>query len=445
MIMSFSDIGNCFGLDFSALQVKSDIKLTPEQEQVLRELKDFTLFSNKRLFALNGIAGSGKSTLLIAFIQWLESENKEDYISVSPTNKACKNLRTKAQKVGLNIQTKTVASLLQQKPKLNKVTGLEEFLCASTVDLSDYSLVLLDEYSMLCESDFETLLDKARMHDLKIILVGDRDQLPPVGESQSVVATSSLIDCRSDLNTVVRYEGQLAQVVEEIRTGRDGYYKFSDGEGIKVQNFNAWVEQATYLIRSQDFAKNSDYARILAWRNKTVDSWNRLMRQQLWGNNCEQFLPGDRLIAKKPLFRHGGGDEWRIIVENSEELVVIDSQVKKTQVLGQEYYYYEVKAKSEEPKPQLTLFVIHEFSAEKLQQHCTDLKNHKQWKDYGDLRKVFDSIGYSYCLTVHKSQGSTISNTLLDIGDINASRYQRRQLAYTALSRTSEKAYILAS
>ena len=57
-------------------------------------------------------------------------------------------------------------------------------------------------------------------------------------------------------------------------------------------------------------------------------------------------------------------------------------------------------------------------------------------------RKSFD---YGYAITVHKSQGSTFTDTFIDMKDINccSDDETRRQLQYVALSRTQRNAVIL--
>ena len=56
-------------------------------------------------------------------------------------------------------------------------------------------------------------------------------------------------------------------------------------------------------------------------------------------------------------------------------------------------------------------------------------------------KKSFD---YSYAITTHKSQGSSLDNVLVDMRNINSCSDEnvRRQLQYVALSRTRKDALI---
>ena len=68
--------------------------------------------------------------------------------------------------------------------------------------------------------------------------------------------------------------------------------------------------------------------------------------------------------------------------------------------------------------------------------------------DYGDdevrKAKVTKDLDYGYCLSVHKSQGSTYDNVFINLNDILRCRtiLDRNRLLYVALSRASKKVFI---
>jgi len=68
------------------------------------------------------------------------------------------------------------------------------------------------------------------------------------------------------------------------------------------------------------------------------------------------------------------------------------------------------------------------------------------WKEWQN--KIIDSIAqlnYGYCITVHKSQGSTFNNVYIDIADIfeNKSKDEVLKCLYTAITRTSDSLELL--
>jgi hypothetical protein len=68
------------------------------------------------------------------------------------------------------------------------------------------------------------------------------------------------------------------------------------------------------------------------------------------------------------------------------------------------------------------------------------------WKEWQN--KIIDSmaqLNYGYCITVHKSQGSTFNNVYIDIADIfeNKSKDEVLKCLYTAITRTSDSLELL--
>ena len=69
----------------------------------------------------------------------------------------------------------------------------------------------------------------------------------------------------------------------------------------------------------------------------------------------------------------------------------------------------------------------------------------KLWKFvYNNYIDIFADIDYGYCITVHKSQGSTFSNVFLDLNNIVKHNFSdKRQCVYTGITRASKKLNIL--
>ena len=190
-----------------------EITLTKSQALALEKLKEF-VNSNKKYFRLSGYAGTGKSFTIAQFMQWLQKQ-KINFVAGSPTNKAVKNLIKLASENEISIEAHTVAQLLGQQPELNETTGKEEFLTGDS-KIGDYDLVILDEFSMISEANFKDIDYEVNHKNTKVIFVGDPAQLPPVGEKYPIVAKFPMVE--ANLDEVVRYDGTIAHVAEQIRT-----------------------------------------------------------------------------------------------------------------------------------------------------------------------------------------------------------------------------------
>lgn len=446
-------------LNLTSLDVQSEsipviredfqFSLTGDQQLALNQLKSFTQ-SQYKFFRLTGYAGTGKSFLMCRYIKWLLSEGIT-FVAACPTNKAAKSLRNLADEAGLDLEVKTVAQLLGQQPELNEETGKEEFLVTGEADLTGYNIVIVDEFSMLNQDNFKEIVTAARSSLLaKVVFVGDAAQLPPVNEQEPIVATSELIEQDSTLTKVVRYDGEIARVAEAIRSNfkySRVIYPFttSSDQTIICVPQAEWLKRAIALFESEQYQLNPDHVRFLAWRNNTVKALNQFVRSQLWGKDALPYVPGDRLIALKPLFRPKPGgrgkNKWSILINNSEECQVLQpSRLMELAFQKEIYRYWQVEVQPENGKPQL-LSILHEDCLTIYQEQIKRFVKAKRWDDYFTLSRMFDDVGYAYALTTHKAQGSTIDHVFLDINDMRGSS-DRQKLLYTALTRAKKQALI---
>ena len=432
-----------------AISQKSVKKLTDAQQQALAKLKSF-LQSNASFFRLSGYAGTGKSFLVCHLVEWLDSQDFEFAIA-APTNKAAKSLMRVAMSTGINLEVKTVAQLLGQQPEINEETGLEEFTSNSQAEFDDYQVVIVDEFSMLNRSNFEEIVSAiASTIDTKVIFVGDEAQLPPVKEQQPIVAVSDYIDDTATLDEIIRYEGEIAIVAEQIRSdeqyNRVVYpFQSSSDRTIICQPRQQWLETVTEYFKSDEYRTNSDYTRLLVWRNKTAAAANRFVRSRLWGKDAPIFVPGDRLIAKKPLFRsrpgQKGKNKWGILINNSEECSVIEQPTVKQLSYDKVAYQYRSVPVITDAGFEVNLSILTAEGEKLREEQIKSYVEKKQWHKYFDLSKTFDDVTYAYSLTVHKAQGSGIDYVFLDLEDMQGCPDLQKML-YTALTRAKVRVFI---
>jgi hypothetical protein len=69
----------------------------------------------------------------------------------------------------------------------------------------------------------------------------------------------------------------------------------------------------------------------------------------------------------------------------------------------------------------------------------------RTWVAYYDFLRKFADVNYGYCITCHKSQGSTYNTAFVleDDIDANPNIVERNRIKYTAYTRASRKSYIL--
>jgi len=70
---------------------------------------------------------------------------------------------------------------------------------------------------MISKNNYQEII-KGVTGKSKIIFIGDTAQLPPVGETESIVAGIPMPS--ATLTTIVRYDGEIGKVAELIRSDR---------------------------------------------------------------------------------------------------------------------------------------------------------------------------------------------------------------------------------
>jgi len=424
-------------------------KLTTDQQKALSKLKLFVRGSDS-FFRLSGYAGTGKSYTICHFMGWLVSSDVK-FVAAAPTNKAAKNLKQIAVSIGIAVDVLTVAQLLGQQPEIDEETGLEEFVGSGEAKFDKYDLVIIDEFSMINRANFEEIVEAVALTiDTKVVFVGDAAQLPPVKETESIVAISDYIKLQASLTEIVRHDGEIATVAEKIRNNNQYNstlypFKSSEDETIVCLPRVQWLETVTTYFESDNYKANPDYVRLLVWKNKTALSANKFVRSRLWGKDAPLYLLGDRLIAKKPLFRprpgKKGKNKWGVLINNSEECSVMGTGIIEELVFDHEVYQYWLVPVETDSGLDVPLSIL---SVEGQQLQSERLKYYaekKQWNRYYDLSRMFDDVTYAYGLTVHKAQGSSIDYVFLDTEDM---RYcpDLQKMLYTALTRAKVKAFI---
>lgn len=167
------------------------------------------LVSRRKLSVLVGSAGTGKTTVLGALLK-SNKLNKEGLLFLAPTGKARVRLSQKA-----GAEAMTVAQFLYS---LHRYDGLRQrALPTGDEPRQKERTVVIDECSMLTMTDLlATLLALDLGHVQRIILVGDPNQLPPIGAGRPFADLVAYLDKLRDTNEAGA--DALARLTVELRT-----------------------------------------------------------------------------------------------------------------------------------------------------------------------------------------------------------------------------------
>lgn len=167
------------------------------------------LLTSRKLSVLVGRAGTGKTTVLGALTK-SKSLNADGVLFLAPTGKARVRL---AQKAGA--EAMTVAQFLYQ---LKRYDGLRQrVLFDGPEQRRKERTVVIDECSMLTMDDLLAVLLALDLgHVTRMILVGDPNQLPPIGVGRPFADLVAHLDLAADRQE--KRGGALARLTVELRT-----------------------------------------------------------------------------------------------------------------------------------------------------------------------------------------------------------------------------------
>ena len=145
-------------------ELRNNIKFHEEQKNAIIGA------INNGVFVITGGPGTGKTTIIKCILDILSSQQKIISL-VAPTGRAAKRMSDST-----NHEAKTIHRLLE----VNVIQSNESYFVHNESNPLKTDAVIVDEVSMVDVALMCSLL-KALPRDCKLILVGDKDQLPSVG------------------------------------------------------------------------------------------------------------------------------------------------------------------------------------------------------------------------------------------------------------------------
>ena len=410
--------------------------LTLEQGTALEAIRDFLADPEKQFFLLSGYAGTGKTYC----IQHLVGLVRGRLIFTAPTNKATKVLRDTLTTDQYKPETRTIYSLLGLRLEANgEVKELTE--PEDPLDLTQYKAVIVDEASMINANLFRFIKQTADAQRVKFIFMGDPAQLPPVGESRSPVWNHC--HAASELRTVMRYDNQILALATALRGQVDHPApKFvrktdnADGEGVWVCGEGEF-EQRILDAAGQGRFSQANNAKAIAWRNVTVDAFNRRIRQRIFDNaSATLWLPDDRIILLEPA--KDLNDETVATTDDEGRITRVEEEWHPT---WREFKVWRVSVTTDDNRV-IVLRVLHEDFRQLHDTKAEELAaaaraDRRKWNSFWDFKESFHKVRHSYAITAHRAQGSTYEAAFVDWKDIlaNRNRSEAFRCLYVACTR----------
>jgi hypothetical protein len=456
--------------------------LNQDQKMAFDSLRDFVYDrEDDSIYVLKGWAGTGKTYCVSLFVRYILEvvyPNKKWYkIAVTgPTNKSVRVIKKSTGIINPRLNFSTIHKILGLREKITE-DGRQEFVNEGEFRpaIEGHKLLIIDEVSMLNDELFHKIV-KYRGR-IKIICMGDPAQIPPVGKSDCIPFTEDLHEMYGiktlELRTIMRQKNEnpiigasvaIRENLEKQKSVIECTNNFNkNGEGIEFLNLSqqevrkSIPDILSLHFKSDMFRENPEYCKIIAWRNKTVSVMNSLVRRVIYGEEMikNKILVGEKLIANDPIIE----DDFILFNTNDEftvEEIEIKTQIIEVDEISENFKYYRAKVSysdDQEKKCYSYIDILHEDSEEDFSRFSNILKfraiekkgKDKSWIKYYKTTRRYANVNFAYCITCHKSQGSTydISFVLEDDIDLNWDTLERNRIKYTAYTRASKKVYIL--
>ena len=434
------------------------------------------------VYVLKGWAGTGKTFCISMLVNYILHEvyASRTWYKVAVTGPTNKSVRVIKQASGLydpRLSFQTIHKLLGLKEKIT-MDGKQEFVAETDgfkPGISSTKLLIIDEVSMLNDDLFEKII-KYR-NNTKIICMGDPAQIPPVGKPDCIPFTDELQEEYGiktlHLKTIMRQKldnpiiASSVLIRENVGSPKSLVPPVSStnerGEGIEFINLGEENARKSFqsvlerYFKSKEFENNSEYCKIIAWRNKTVATMNALVRRVIYGEDSQssKILIGEKLIANNPIIFMGDiifntNDEFTVesfVVQTDK--VNVDDQVHELKSYETRVHYLDDNGES----CYQTIDILHETSESDFSRIANILKakaiekkgKDRSWLAYYDFLRTYADVNFAYSISCHKSQGSTYSTTFVleDDIDMNWDVVERNRIKYTAYTRASKKLYVL--
>ena len=447
--------------DLKALGQSKDnsIKFTDDQAKAIDGIIEFIAepYNDKaHVIGLTGAGGTGK-TFIINYILLNCKYSNSVIKCTSSTHKACRvfsqalNGRlvdTIQSTFGLRLDLR-LEDFNPKNPQFNPM---------SKPKLDNVRLLIVDEASMLPAKLVTFICNKCRELSIKVIFIGDSSQLAPVNENKSIAFDR----CYKvfELKQIVRQNHTnptnylLELLRDDIKNNTFNFLTYISknkganvyneiGEGYSICSPAEFKNAIDMSFSNEDYTKNIDMYRIIAYTNACVTSWNTYIRNSIIKDSDKSIITKNDLIMSYETIVN---EFLETIINNSEEYIINDivNFVDNTYNFKGFLIKFQLVHGGKITKP---LFVIDHRDNYTLQKyvqvlqtlidkakHATGGTRAGLWKNYYNFKKkyllatniigrdgriIFNrDLDYGFAITSHKSQCSTYENVFVDVNNI---------------------------
>ena len=442
----------------------------PDQMSLIAQFGNFCFASpSDSVFLLGGYAGTGKTSITGAIVKTLTDHNVK-CVLLAPTGRAAKVFTDYSRHAAFTIHRKIYRQ---------KAYGTEGFGIAENKHTNTFFIV--DEASMIANSSTEgsffgtgQLLDDLIHYvysgnNCRLVLIGDRAQLPPVGQSDSPALSRSVLEAyglnvyECFLTDIARQAAQsgilfnatiLRNMMAENNLTKPvlAFSQFSDIEPISSEFL---LEKISDCYSIDGLPETI----VVTRSNKRAKLFNLGIRNQILYRE-DELVAGDILLVSKNNYFWSAEYQEMDFIANGDVMRVVRVRGDVERRYGLRFANVTVEfpdhghlemevtivldalvsdspALSREQSDRLFSDVFNELEGDK-RSRFRALKKHEYFNAL--------QVKYAYTVTCHKAQGGQWKNVFIDMGYIPDEAFAQLDFfrwLYTAISRARQNVYLI--
>lgn len=439
---------------------------TPEQHAALQTFATFMTDRDEQVvMVLRGSAGTGKTTLASAIVRGMLAM-KQKLVLMAPTGRAAKVFSNYSGTPAYTIHRR----IYRQK------TAADLSAFSLGFNAAQDTLFIVDEASMIANADTPLLDDLIRFvynyKNCRLLLIGDRAQLPPVGEEESPALMAHVLRgygmkvYEADLTEVLRQaedSGILWNATEVRCMMADGRCELPK---IRLDGFPDIVsvpgDELIESLASSFSHVGMDETLVVTRSNKRANIYNQGIRNTVLDRE-DELCRGDRIMIVKNNYYwvKSEGIEGNISFIANGDIAVVQRVRNVHELYGfrfaevtmtfPDYDDYELTA--------ITMLDTLTSEAPSLTREQQEQLYTQVMEDYMDvpykserLKKLKDDkyynalqIKFAYAATCHKAQGGQWAHVYIDQGYMTDDMLTPDYFhwLYTALTRATERVFLV--
>ena len=452
-------------------RIREALGMMPTTEQA-HAIDMFSLFMADRddhvVMVLRGSAGTGKTTLAGAFVRAMTTL-KQKMILLAPTGRAAKVFSLNAGHAAYTIHRR----IYRQKTAGD--------LSSFNLNANMYrdTLFVVDEASMIANQGYGDsafgsgcLLDDLMQfvysgQNCRMVLVGDKAQLPPVGEDESPALMGDVLRAygmkvyECDLNQVLRQSEDsgilwnatmIRSLMDEMVLPKVRLHGFTD-------IVNVPGSELIESLASSYSRVGMDETKVITRSNKRANIYNQGIRNMVLERE-DELCRGDQLmIVKNNYFWTENAKEIPFLANG--DIAVVQRVRNVHELYGFRFAEVTMVLPDYDDFELTAMVVLNSLTTEapSLSRDQQEQLYHAVLEDYADIPQKTErlkklkgdryynalQVKYAYAVTCHKAQGGQWAHVYLDQGFMTDDMLTPDYIhwLYTAFTRATEKLHLV--